>query len=71
MGALVDWAELEVIDLAKVKTPEGKAEQVEKARDAMHRQGFFYAVNHGLDKSQVCSAKPCATTLATLTARRC
>ena len=37
----VEWAELEVIDLAQVKTPVGKAEQVEKARNAMHKQGLF------------------------------
>jgi len=49
----VEWAELEVIDLAKAKTPEGKAELVIKARDAMHRQGFFYIINHGLEKDQV------------------
>ena len=49
----VEWAELEVIDLAQVKTAVGKAEQVEKARNAMHKQGFFYVVNHGLDRAQV------------------
>jgi len=49
----VEWAELEVIDLAKAKTPEGKAELVIKARGAMHRQGFFYIINHGLEKDQV------------------
>jgi len=42
-----------VIDLAKAKTPEGKAELAIKARDAMHRQGFFYVINHGLEKDQV------------------
>jgi len=52
----VEWAELEVIDLAKAKTPEGKAELVIKARDAMHRQGFFYIINHGFEKDQVRSA---------------
>jgi len=42
-----------VIDLSKAKTPTGRAEQVEKARNAMHKQGFFYVVNHGLDEAQV------------------
>ncbi|EIM91456.1 Clavaminate synthase-like protein [Stereum hirsutum FP-91666 SS1] len=46
------WAELEVIDLEKAKTIEGRAELVVKARDAMHKQGFFYVVNHGLEKAQ-------------------
>lgn len=48
----VKWAELEVIDLEKAKTVEGRAELVIKARDAMHNQGFFYVVNHGLEKAQ-------------------
>lgn len=53
---LVDWADLTVIDLAKAKTPEGRAEQVRLARDATHRQGFFYVVNHGLDQATVRSS---------------
>jgi hypothetical protein len=57
MGAdawlLVDWADLTFIDIAKAKTPEGRAEQVRLARDATHRQGFFYVINHGLDKAIV------------------
>ncbi|KAH9960932.1 hypothetical protein BC827DRAFT_374549 [Russula dissimulans] len=52
-GEQLEWAELEVIDLARAKMPIGRAEQVEKARDAMHKQGFFYVINHGLDKAQV------------------
>jgi len=44
---------LAVVDLAKANTPEGRAEQVVLARDAAHKQGFFYVVNHGLEKSQV------------------
>ncbi|KAI0303681.1 Clavaminate synthase-like protein [Multifurca ochricompacta] len=52
-GEKLEWAELEVIDLARAKTTEGRTEQVEKARNAMHNQGFFYVVNHGLDKAQV------------------
>lgn len=49
----VDWADLAFVDLAKAKTPEGRAEQVRLARDATHRQGFFYVINHGLDKAVV------------------
>jgi non-haem dioxygenase in morphine synthesis N-terminal len=49
----VDWADLTVIDLAKAKTPEGRAEQVRLARDATHKQGFFYVINHGFDKATV------------------
>ncbi len=50
---LVDWADLTFIDLAKAKTPEGRAEQVRLARDATHKQGFFYVINHGLDQAIV------------------
>jgi isopenicillin N synthase-like dioxygenase len=50
---VVDWADLTFIDLAKAKTPEGRAEQVRLARDATHRQGFFYVINHGLDQAVV------------------
>ncbi|KAI0267717.1 Clavaminate synthase-like protein [Gloeopeniophorella convolvens] len=49
----LEWANLEVIDLAQARTPEGRTEQVEKARNAMHNQGFFYVINHGLDQSEV------------------
>ncbi|KAI0035420.1 Clavaminate synthase-like protein [Vararia minispora EC-137] len=48
----VDWAQLATIDLARARTPEGRAEQVEIARDAMHKQGFFYVVNHGFDLAE-------------------
>ncbi|THH08442.1 hypothetical protein EW146_g8989 [Bondarzewia mesenterica] len=51
-SADLEWADLAVIDLAKAKTPEGRAEAVIKARDAMHSKGFFYVINHGLDKAQ-------------------
>ena len=49
----VHWADLAVIDLEKAKTPEGRAEQVRIARDAMHNDGFFYVVNHGLEQTKV------------------
>jgi len=48
----IDWAQLAIVDLAKAKTPECRAEQVQIARDAMHKQGFFYVVNHGFDLAQ-------------------
>ena len=50
---IVDWADLTCIDLAKARTPEGRAEQVRLARDATHKKGFFYVINHGLDKKIV------------------
>jgi hypothetical protein len=49
----VDWADLTFIDLAKAKTLEGRDEQVRLARDATRKKGFFYVINHGLDKKIV------------------
>ena len=62
---IVDWADLTFIDLAKARTPEGRAEQVRLARDATHKKGFFYVINHGLDKTIVGHAglSLCATGL--------
>ncbi|ETW75309.1 hypothetical protein HETIRDRAFT_331093 [Heterobasidion irregulare TC 32-1] len=51
-NADLEWAELETIDLAKARSPEGRAEWAIKVRDAMHKQGFLYVVNHGLEKQQ-------------------
>jgi hypothetical protein len=54
----VEWAELEVIDLAMVKSPAGKAEQVEMARNVTHKQVFSTSsVTHGLDRAQVCQSR--------------
>ncbi|KAJ3531483.1 hypothetical protein NM688_g7569 [Phlebia brevispora] len=45
-------ADLAVIDLSKMSTPEGRAELVNTARDAMRDIGFFYVINHGLPREQ-------------------
>ncbi|KAI0089615.1 hypothetical protein BDY19DRAFT_113838 [Irpex rosettiformis] len=47
----LDYADLAIIDLAKAATPEGRAEQATKARDALREVGFFYVVNHGLSQT--------------------
>lgn len=49
----VDWADLVVIDLSKMSTPEGLVDTVRQARDAMRDVGFFYVINHGISKEQV------------------
>lgn len=49
-----EWADLAIIDLEKAKSPEHRDEFVKIARDAMHKQGFFYVVNHGMDKATAC-----------------
>ncbi|KAJ3553237.1 hypothetical protein NM688_g3718 [Phlebia brevispora] len=48
----LEWADLAIIDLSKMSTPEGRAELVKTARDAMRDIGFFYVINHGLPKEQ-------------------
>lgn len=49
----MDYADLVIIDLAKMSTPEGVAELAKQARDAMRDVGFFYVINHGLALDQV------------------
>ncbi|KAF7793433.1 hypothetical protein EIP86_004545 [Pleurotus ostreatoroseus] len=48
----LDYADLAVIDLSKMNTPEGLAETVKQARDAMRDIGFFYVINHGISKEK-------------------
>ncbi|KIM41223.1 hypothetical protein M413DRAFT_27616 [Hebeloma cylindrosporum] len=48
----VDYADLPIIDLSKVSTPEGRLALAQQARDAMSNQGFFYVINHGLTSAQ-------------------
>ncbi|THH32867.1 hypothetical protein EUX98_g1352 [Antrodiella citrinella] len=48
----LDYAELAIIDLAKLSTPSGKAELAAQVRDAMRQQGFFYVINHGYTPAQ-------------------
>ena len=51
---LVEWADLEIIDLSKACTEKGRAELAPRVRDVMRKVGFMYVVNHGLTKDQVC-----------------
>lgn len=50
---LVEWADLAVVDLSKIHTPEDLAELTPLVRDALHGYGFMYVINHGLSKEQV------------------
>lgn len=50
---IVEWADLEIVDLSKALTPEGRAELAPRVRDIMRTTGFMYVVNHGLTKAQV------------------
>ena len=49
----MDYADLAVIDMSKMNTPEGLAETVKQARDAMRDIGFFYVINHGISQEKV------------------
>lgn len=42
----LDWAELATIDLSKVDTPEGRAEQAQRLLDALSTAGFFYVTGY-------------------------
>ncbi|EPQ50558.1 Clavaminate synthase-like protein [Gloeophyllum trabeum ATCC 11539] len=48
----LEYADLAVIDLSKADTPEGRKELAVQARDAISKQGFFYAINHGWTQAQ-------------------
>lgn len=52
----VEYADLPIIDLSKIHTPEGRGELALHLRDAMTDQGFFYAINHGYTQAQVTSS---------------
>ncbi len=49
----VEWADLEIVDLSKAMTPEGRAELAPRVRDIMRTTGFMYVVNHGITQTQV------------------
>ncbi|KAF9016061.1 Clavaminate synthase-like protein [Hymenopellis radicata] len=46
------YADLPIIDLAKIATDEGRAELVRDVRAAFSDHGFLYIVNHGLSPEQ-------------------
>ncbi|EMD36736.1 hypothetical protein CERSUDRAFT_155002 [Gelatoporia subvermispora B] len=48
----LEYADLAMVDLSKVKTPEGRAELAAQVREAMTTIGFFYVINHGLTQAQ-------------------
>ncbi|PBK90715.1 Clavaminate synthase-like protein [Armillaria gallica] len=48
----LEYADLAIIDLSKASTEAGRAELTAQVREAMNKQGFFYAVNHGYTPEQ-------------------
>ncbi|KAK0484487.1 hypothetical protein IW261DRAFT_840646 [Armillaria novae-zelandiae] len=48
----LEYADLAVIDLSKASTEAGRVELTAQVREAMNKQGFFYAVNHGYTPEQ-------------------
>lgn len=49
----MDYADLAIIDLDKLKTSEGRAQLVVDIRNALATVGFFYVINHGYTPEQV------------------
>ncbi|KAF9224836.1 Clavaminate synthase-like protein [Gyrodon lividus] len=50
--AKLDYADLPIIDLAKMQIQEERARLASQVRDALLTHGFFYVVNHGYLQSQ-------------------
>lgn len=49
----MDYADLVILDFLKLSTVEGRAELSALARDAMHKDGFLYVINHELSPADV------------------
>ena len=49
---VVEYADLAIIDLSKVSTPEGRATLANEVRDALNTTGFFYVINHGFTQEE-------------------
>jgi hypothetical protein len=50
---IVEYADLPIIDLAGVGTPEGRIALAAQIRDVISVHGFFYVINHGYTPEQV------------------
>ena len=50
----MEYADLPIIDFAKLATPGGSAELAKLVHDAMTTSGFLYVINHGHTQAQVC-----------------
>ncbi|KDQ62984.1 hypothetical protein JAAARDRAFT_28973 [Jaapia argillacea MUCL 33604] len=48
----LDYADLAIIDLSKSRTLQGRIDLAHEVRDAISKQGFFYAINHGYSPEQ-------------------
>ncbi|EPT03279.1 hypothetical protein FOMPIDRAFT_90926 [Fomitopsis schrenkii] len=48
----LEYADLPIIDLAKLSIPGGKAMLAQQVHDAMTTSGFFYVINHGHTQAQ-------------------
>ncbi|KAK1824522.1 hypothetical protein LTR12_001114 [Friedmanniomyces endolithicus] len=49
----LDWADLVTLDLSKFDAPGGKQQLASQLKDAVHKVGFFYITNFGIDQEQV------------------
>ncbi|KAF8515806.1 Clavaminate synthase-like protein [Hysterangium stoloniferum] len=48
----LEWAQLQIVDLSQVDTPDSRARLARQIRDAMVTTGFFYVINHGYTLEQ-------------------
>jgi isopenicillin N synthase-like dioxygenase len=48
--ANLEWASLVTLDLSEFDRPGGKEKLASQLKDAIHKIGFFYIVNHGISK---------------------
>ncbi|THU97633.1 Clavaminate synthase-like protein [Dendrothele bispora CBS 962.96] len=48
----LEYADLAIVDLSKMSTPEGRKELTAQLSKAMHETGFFYIINHGYTQEQ-------------------
>jgi isopenicillin N synthase-like dioxygenase len=49
----LQWASLVTLDLSEFDQPEGKTKLAAQLKEAIHKIGFFYIINHGLSQSDI------------------
>ncbi|KAK5720156.1 hypothetical protein LTR15_007429 [Elasticomyces elasticus] len=49
----LDWADLISLDLSKFDAPGGKQQLANQLQEAVHKVGFFYITNFGLNQAQI------------------
>src|ERR1700743_2773449 len=47
------WASLVTLDLSEFDQPGGKAKLAAQLKEAIHKIGFFYIINHGISQKDI------------------